>query len=433
MAYNHCQQLSSIGGPVTVGTARSSRRLISAMLAATTLLAASAALLACSAAKAADAPPATLTGPGAALLAGREAYRAGDPQAKKVVEKLNEAAEKDLSVGPLSVMNKKAVAPNGDKHEYMSLSPYWWPDPSKPDGKPYIRRDGEYNPERADYDLDALDKLSETVGELSLAYYVTGDEKYAKKCAEMIRTWCVDPATKMNPSLKYGQFVPGLDIIRPSGIIEGGRFRKVCDAVTLIQGSPSWSAEDDKVTREFFKGMLTYVTTSSQGMEELNQPNNHGTWAHVQTATYALFLGETAKAKELLDGPFKARIGSQISADGSMPEEMARTRSFHYTRFNSLALIEMASLGDRIGLDLWNYKTADGRSLRTTLDFMIPYTLKEKPWPKKDIEDTRYGDMVEVLRRAANAYHEPKYEAVVKKLREEDSRDLVDFRFPAVK
>jgi hypothetical protein len=29
----------------------------------------------------------------------------------------------------------------------MSLAPYWWPDPKSPNGLPYIRRDGERNPE----------------------------------------------------------------------------------------------------------------------------------------------------------------------------------------------------------------------------------------------------------------------------------------------
>ena len=35
----------------------------------------------------------------------------------------------------------------GDKHDYLSFGSYWWPDPDKPDGLPYIRRDGGVNPE----------------------------------------------------------------------------------------------------------------------------------------------------------------------------------------------------------------------------------------------------------------------------------------------
>ena len=44
-------------------------------------------------------------------------------------------AEQALKEGPFSVMDKKRTAPSGDKHDYLSGGPYWWPDPSKPDAK----------------------------------------------------------------------------------------------------------------------------------------------------------------------------------------------------------------------------------------------------------------------------------------------------------
>ena len=66
---------------------------------------------------------------------------------KAALAKLEEDARKALSFGPVSVMDKGVTPPSGDKHDYMSQAPYWWPDPSKPDGRPYIRRDGDRNPE----------------------------------------------------------------------------------------------------------------------------------------------------------------------------------------------------------------------------------------------------------------------------------------------
>ena len=59
-------------------------------------------------------------------------------------------------------MDKTVVPPSGDKHDYMSQAPYWWPDSSKPNGLPYIRRDGERNPELnkiSDHEL--MDKMEE--------------------------------------------------------------------------------------------------------------------------------------------------------------------------------------------------------------------------------------------------------------------------------
>lgn len=366
------------------------------------------------------------------LVAAKARIMGGDVAAKKAladIVKEADAAVADSAV--YSVMNKPLTPPSGDKHDYASLSPYWWPDPSKPDGKPYVRHDGEFNPEREKYDLGPLDKVSGYVDALSLAYYFTGEEKYASKCAGLIRTWIVDPATKMNPNLTYGQFVPGYDEPRPSGIIEGGRLKKFVDAIGLMKGSAAWSDADDKAARAFFRDLKTYIQTSKQGSTELNQPNNHGTWASVQVGTYALFLGEDSEAKDLIERQFKARIDSQIKPDGSQPEELARTQSFHYSRFNLNALMDLADLGDRVGLDLWNYKTADGRSLRTAIDFLLPAALGEKEWVKKDIRDPKIGDMIPLLRRAANKYNEPKYEAAAKKLQEKDRRERVDLLIPS--
>ena len=40
----------------------------------------------------------------------------------------------------------KLFPPSGNKNNYASYSRYWWPDPAKADGLPYIRRDGETYP-----------------------------------------------------------------------------------------------------------------------------------------------------------------------------------------------------------------------------------------------------------------------------------------------
>src|ERR1700741_327346 len=64
------------------------------------------------------------------------------------VAALIKQADDALRTGPFSVMEKKLTPPSGDKHDYMSVGPYWWPDPSKPNGLPYIRKDGQVNPER---------------------------------------------------------------------------------------------------------------------------------------------------------------------------------------------------------------------------------------------------------------------------------------------
>jgi hypothetical protein len=54
------------------------------------------------------------------------------------VETLITNANRALEKGTYSVMYKTGITPSGNKHDYWSVAPYWWPDPSKTDGLPCI-------------------------------------------------------------------------------------------------------------------------------------------------------------------------------------------------------------------------------------------------------------------------------------------------------
>src|SRR3954466_8657276 len=110
---------------------------------------------------------------------------------------LMQAADRALEQKPVSVMDKKKVPPSGDKHDYLSQAPYWWPDPTKPDGKPYIRRDGRENPERnVGSDHPAWIQTSAAIETLALAYYFDRKPAYAEHAALLVRVWFLDPATR---------------------------------------------------------------------------------------------------------------------------------------------------------------------------------------------------------------------------------------------
>ncbi|MCU0469106.1 MAG: alginate lyase family protein, partial [Arcicella sp.] len=89
----------------------------------------------------------------------------GDISKKKALEGFLKTVEKIVENGKLySVTHKKQVPPSGDKHDYMSMGPYWWPDPTKPNGLPYIRKDGQVNPEYHDItDTEELDDMAADV------------------------------------------------------------------------------------------------------------------------------------------------------------------------------------------------------------------------------------------------------------------------------
>ena len=84
---------------------------------------------------------------GQKLAQTKKRLKENDPELKPAMDQLIADAEAALLEGPYTVTDKKKVAPSGDKHDYASYSRYWWPDPEKADGLPYIRKDGETNPD----------------------------------------------------------------------------------------------------------------------------------------------------------------------------------------------------------------------------------------------------------------------------------------------
>ena len=106
----------------------------------------------------------------------------GDAAIAAAIATLEEDAKTALALKPMSLMDKAITPPSGDKHDYMSLAPYWWPDPSKPDGKPYIRKDGERNPEISKItDRENLGRLGDAVTNSRWRIPYTGREEYARR------------------------------------------------------------------------------------------------------------------------------------------------------------------------------------------------------------------------------------------------------------
>jgi hypothetical protein len=332
-------------------------------------------------------------------------------------KKLIRDADKEL-VAPLVAVTDKhtLLPPSGDKHDYFSLSPYWWPDPSKPSGLPYIRRDGQINPEsKQDLDQPRVATLGARVRTLALAYFFTRDERYAARAAAQIRTWFLDPATRMNPNLRFSQLVKGNPAERGSGIIDTRWFIEVVDGIGMLAGSPNWTDADQRATQQWFASYLDWLLTSPNGKHEHDAKNNHGSWFAAQTAAFSSFVGDTARVREITSAA-KDRIGSQIRPDGSQPLEMERTRSLHYSAFNVEALSRLAEMGRQVGVDLWHYEAPSGGSLTKAIRLLAGYVGSPEKWPGEQIDSVPDDLMVMNLRRASTALDDPGLRAPLARL-----------------
>lgn len=364
----------------------------------------------------ADVPEVYLTD-GERLAEVREQVMAGDPALQPAVDALKQLAEDAIDAPMLSIADKPTVPPSGDKNDYVSLSPYWWPNPDTDDGLPYIRRDGEINPERDLYDVNKLGTFGKTVRWLGFAYYFTGDERYAEAAVKRIKHFLIDPETRMTPRMQYGQFVPGVNDGRKYGVIETLRLRWVPDAISMLEGSDAMTDEVMAGAKQWFGDYATWLNTSEFGTAERDGPNNHGTWAEAQIAYYSAFAGDMETVREMV-ARVPDRVGHQFEPDGKQPEELARTRALDYTEFNLRGHTELAVLGEKVGVDIWDFQTSDGRSIRQGFAFAMPYFAGEEEWPYQQIAPSqkKHNHYAQSLRRASIAYGDPRFEEVIGKL-----------------
>lgn len=362
-------------------------------------------------------PPPLIMLDGSALARIKQRLQAGDAALMPALNKFKRDADRALRSVTFSVTEKEITPPSGDKHDYLSMAPYWWPDPHTANGLPYVRRDGQVNPERDQTsDRRRLDQMIQTVKTLALGYYLIGRDEYSTHAARLIRVWFLDPPTKMNPHLKYAQAVPGRNIGRGAGIIETHNLPELIDAVALLGDTKPWTRTDRQQFQAWLDAYLTWLIESPEGKTEARAENNHGTWYDVQVASYALLVGRNAPAKKVM-GEFAAkRITKQIEPDGRQPRELARTRSWHYAVFNLEALFNAAAIAEKLGIDLWHFQTHDHRGIRTALDWLLPFATGATPWTYKQLSAFQPERLAPLLRRAAFQYHDHGYEQVLGKM-----------------
>jgi hypothetical protein len=299
---------------------------------------------------------------------------------------LIDKADKILNEKPLKVVDGD-TPPSGNINDFFAIGKLAFPNPNTPNGLPYIRKDGVTNPE-ADgdrYDLHRYNTTLSRVHDLSLAWFYTQDEKYAKKAAELLRVWFLDPDTRMNPNLNNASALPGVNDGMPIGIIFSVALIRMVDHVKILALSKSWTPADHKALKQWFGAYRDWLLESDLGKVEAKAGNNHGSWYAAQVAAFSIFNDQFAQAKPMIDLA-KKQISQQIQADGSMPREFARQRSLHYSVYGLEAFTYLARCADIIGENLWNFRSTDEKSLRLAFSFLYPYVTRTKEWPYKDIE-----------------------------------------------
>ena len=300
-----------------------------------------------------------------------------------------ESAQAWLVREPVTITDFPAVRSAGGIHDFYSEGDYWWPDPENPDG-PYIRRDGESNPDNFTAHRKAMVDFSMAVGSLTSAFLITGDRKYALAVEKHVRAWFIDEKTRMNPSLLYAQAIKGVVTGRGIGIIDTIHLIEVAQSLRRLRDAGAISEECLDGAKRWFSLYLDWLTSHEYGIAEMNAKNNHGTCWALQAASFARFTG----SKEII-GLCRRRfkevfIPGQMAADGSFPQELSRTKPYGYSLFNLDAMAVLCHILSEEGEDMWSYSTEDGLCMRKAVDFMLPFVQDKKLWNYG--EDVMYWD-----------------------------------------
>lgn len=329
--------------------------------------------------------------PGALDLALDFASSAWNVSEEKIRERRN--AHMKCAVRP--VTEKKLVPPSGDRHDYMSIGPYWWPDPTKPDGKPYVRKDGQVNPEYHDTDSSRLSEVLLAVKWLTAAAWRLEDAEAGREAARRVRVFFLDPETRMNPNLEFGQAIPGRNDGRGIGIIDtysmaAGGF---LESLKILRHLGYLPLGDFSALQDWFARYLEWLETSKNGREEAEERNNHGAAYDMQRIAFADFCGKRARAREILSDVARRRIDGRITAEGLQPLEASRTKGVSYSLYQLGMFCRLAYLGECHGVDVWNHVTPEGGTIAKAVAFIGPYCRGEKVWPYKQIKPVEADDL----------------------------------------
>jgi hypothetical protein len=242
-------------------------------------------------------------------------------------------------------------------------------------------------------------------------YALDGQDKYAVKAVTLLKTFFLDEATKMNPSLLYAQAIPGRSSGRGIGIIDTLHLAEVPPAIGAISHSRAMTPEILAGLKKWFADYAQWMTTHKYGLDEMNAKNNHSVACMVQLASFATLTGDVQKLDLCRQRYREVFVPQQMAPDGSFPQELKRTKPYGYSIFQLDNMAILCQLLSTERDNLWVFSLPDGRGIRKAVEYLYPFLQDKGKWPfKPDVEHFDAWPVRQpVLLFAARAFDEKKY------------------------
>ncbi len=298
-------------------------------------------------------------------------------------ERILQAAEKALQMPPVSLTQHRSPLHQGTQHEFFSMSDYYWPDPSKPDGKPYIMRDGQSNPGNFNEHRKALMAMRDATSALAAAFLLERDERHARKAVELLKVFFLDETTRMHPSLDHAQAIVGVATPhRGTGLIDTLHLMEVPLSILALRGSKAMTEGVFDGLRQWFSDYTEWFIESSKGKNEAKAKNNHAVAYWAQVAAFATLTQNEVLLAECRRQFKEVFVAVQMGADGGFPLELGRTKPYAYSIFQLDLMAALSQMLSTPSDNLWTFTTPDGKSMAKAMAFLYPYLADKASWPK---------------------------------------------------
>jgi hypothetical protein len=371
-----------------------------------------------------------------AIIRIKSEIKAGSTKYDEALKLLKKNADKHLATKIHTVVDKTGTPYSGDKHDYMSAAPYWWPNPKTNDGLPWIRKDGEKNKEwqKQFPDDEWAKEMPVQVYELALFYFYSGDERYATKAVQFLYDWLINPDKKMNPNVNFGQAVYGKDEIRDNVLLETRVWTKIPDATLLLKASPAYTSSIDAGVKKWFTEFINWILTSPSGSANVSEKNknNPASVGYSQLVVFSAFTGQDDLAKKWINKTKNYLIPNQINLEGEQVNEIKRTRALHYSTRNIWALFIIAQTARYYDInDVWTAQADETKgSLKLAADFLSPFWVSPSAWPYKQIDEFNKEDSMEGLPLAYVGFKDPKYSDQIHKDWGSSFIEYLEYNYP---
>ncbi len=266
---------------------------------------------------------------------------------------------------------------------------------------PYVYQDAKGHKEAK----QGLQDDANSAYALALAYRMTGEDRYAAAAVRLLDAWATTVETLRRDE--------------DSGLSFSYHFPALILAADLLEDASVWPAARQEVFKRF-------VREKALPMNTMAKDNNWGNWGLVLVIASAAYLEDQVLLDQAV-ARWRTFIEEQIAEDGHLVREVERAGTgrsgdygIWYSHFSLMPQTIAAEIARVNGVDLYDYVSPSGRSLRLAFDWLAPWVHEPEKFPYfqggdvKKLVGVSYASYFEIL----NAHwFNPDAEAVIESLR----------------